>query len=65
MITKIIKPGTKLRKIRFECDVCGCIFEKSAWRCAQSCGDFTVQCPNCGKTCYRDVSAVYWEAKSD
>lgn len=63
MIIKIIKQGVKLGKIRFECDLCGCVFEKSAWRCTRSCGDFAVQCPNCGKTCYRNVSEIYEQEK--
>lgn len=65
MLTKIIKPGKKLRKIRFECELCGCIFEKSAWRCMPEYDSFWTICPNCGKVCRHDITEAYKEIKDD
>ena len=59
MLTKIIKPGKKLRKIRFECELCGCVFEKSTWRCLIVDGGFWTECPNCGEICRHDITEAY------
>lgn len=65
MLTKIIKPGKKLRKIRFECELCGCVFEKSARWCMTEDGSFWSMCPNCGKICRHDITEAYKEIKND
>lgn len=65
MIIKIAKPGTKLRKIRFECELCGCIFEKSAWRCMPEHDSFWTMCTNCGKVCLHGITEAYKEIKDD
>ena len=65
MLTKIIKPGKKLRKIRFECELCGCVFEKSARWCMTEDGSFWTMFPNCGKICRHDITEAYKEIKND
>lgn len=57
----IIKEGRKPQKpiLRFQCDMCGCIYEanETEYKAFSSHGHLSV-CPCCGKTVYKVISPM-------